>query len=158
MQYTLLDLLKPEHVRADLPAADAASVIRLLNDALVRTGNTTAEFAEDACARELTFPTGLPTAPIPVAIPHADPPHVNASAVSIGTLRSPVIFGQMGTDGSVQLEVRAVFLLAIKEQEKQVEMIQQLMKVIQNAALLEAVMKAYDPDAIVSLIRRTVGG
>jgi galactitol PTS system EIIA component len=156
MQYTLIDLLKPEHIRVDMSVSDSLSAIQLLNEVLVATGNTSVEFAEDACKRELTFPTGLPTQPIAVAIPHADPAHVQSSAVAIGTLRSPVEFAQMGTDGSVRLDVHVIFLLAIKEQEKQVEMIQQLMKVIQNSSLLIAILKASGPHEIRDVIRDTL--
>ncbi len=157
MQYTLIDLLRAEHIRVSIPASDSFSAIRLLNEALVETGNTSAEFAEDACTRELTFPTGLPTQPVAVAIPHADPVHVQSSAVAIGTLCSPVQFAQMGTDGSIHLDVHAVFLLAIKEQEKQVEMIQQLMKVIQNSSLLSAMTEATSQEEITGLIRGALG-
>jgi PTS system galactitol-specific IIA component len=152
MQYTLPDLLRVEHILLDLDASDSSSAIRLLNELLVRTSHTAPEFADDVCTRERTFPTGLPTRPVAVAIPHADPPHVKASAVALGVLRSPVQFAQMGTDGSVKLDAHAVFLLAIKEQEKQVEMIQQLVKVIQNAELLESLMKVAGSQEALDLI------
>ncbi len=158
MQYTLGDLLKPEHIRVRIAATDALEAIRILNRALVESGTTLAAFGEDACAREATFPTGLPTQPVAVAIPHADPTHVLSSGLAVGTLASPVQFAQMGTDGSIRLDVHVVFLLAIKESEKQVEMIQQLMAVIQDAAVLEGMTKAKDPAEIVGLIRGTLGG
>jgi len=156
MQTTLLDLLRVDHMLVDVPATDAFSAIRLVNAALVQSGHTLEAFGEDACARETTFPTGLPTQPIAVAIPHADPPHVLATAVAIGVLRSPVQFSQMGTDGSVHLDVHAVFLLAVKDQAKQVEMIQQLMKVIQNQSLLGAITRLDSPGEMHELIRKTL--
>jgi PTS system galactitol-specific IIA component len=156
MQYTLLDLLKPEHVLVDIAVEDAFSAIRMLNAPLVQSGDTSPEFAEDACARERTFPTGLPTQPVAVAIPHADPDHVQSSAFAVATLHSPVQFSQMGTDGSILLDVHAVFLLAIKETEKQVDMIAQLMKIIQNAPLLAAMMQAARPAELVELIQNSL--
>lgn len=156
MAYTLLDLVRTEHILVNMHASDAFSAIQGLNETLVRTGHTTPEFGEDACERERTFPTGLPTQPVAIAIPHADPDHVNASAVAIASLDAPVTFAQMGTDGSTVLEVHALFLLAIKEREKQVEMIQQLMSVIQNQTLLAGILAAASPDAVLQLIRATV--
>ncbi len=156
MQYTLFDLLRPEHVLVDMTASDAPSAILQLNQLLVRTGHTTPDFADDACIRELSFPTGLPTQPLAVAIPHADPAHVESSAIAVGTLHSPVKFAQMGTDGSLLLDVSIVCLLAIKEQEKQVEMIQQLMKVIQNSLLLVAMVRACNPAEILELIHEAL--
>ena len=156
MQYTLIDLLQQDHILAGVTATDAASAIHAVNACLVTTGHTQAGFAADACKRETTFPTGLPTQPVAIAIPHADPDHVLSSAVGIATLHSPVKFGQMGTDGSVILDVHAIFLLAIREREKQVEMIQQLMAVIQDQVLLTAIIKADGPGEILDLIRQSV--
>lgn len=156
MQYRFVDLLRPEHVLTDLHASKPKEVIRKLTRPLIRTGHVTPAFATDVWNREQEFPTGLPTEPLAIAIPHADPDHVNQSAVSIGILRSPVPFRQMGTDSSVVLRVHIVFLLAIKEREKQVEMIQQLVTVIQDQSLLEGLVAARDAQEVVDLIRRAL--
>lgn len=153
MQYTLIDLLKIEHILVAVEVADAQDAIRKLTAALVETDHVAPEFAEDVWKREGTFPTGLPTQPLAVAIPHADPDHVNQSGVCIGILNSPVQFSQMGTDGSTVLDVPIIFLLAIKEKEKQVEMIQQLITLIQSPKLLDGLSKAKDSAEGLSLIR-----
>jgi PTS system galactitol-specific IIA component len=156
MQYTLMDLLKVEHIVVGLDALDARDAVDKLVQMLVATGHVTPEFAEDVWRREATFPTGLPTQPLAVAIPHADPDHVFKSAVCIGVLKAPVKFAQMGTDGSTILDAHILFILAIKEREKQVEMIQQLMTLIQSPMLLEGLTKTQDPDSAIELIRQTL--
>lgn len=156
MQFTLIDLLKIEHVLVGVQAASAQEAIQKLAAALVHTGHVTPEFTDDVWKREQTYPTGLPTQPMAVAIPHADPEHVEQSAVCIGILKSPVGFSQMGTDGSAILDVRLIFLLAIKEREKQVEMIQQLITLIQTGSLLEGLAKVKDPAEAMTLIQRTL--
>lgn len=153
MQYSLLDLLGADNVRLELRAADSAAAIRALNEALAASGYTLPAYADDAIAREQTFPTGLPTEPVPVAIPHADPQNVQRSAVALGVLAEPVAFGQMGSDGSTLVQARVVFLLAIKEQEKQVEMIGQLIRAIQSPGLLGALTEASDAAAALDLLR-----
>jgi PTS system galactitol-specific IIA component len=152
MQYTLIDLLNIEHVLIGVEAKDAQDSIGKLTAVLVETDHVTPEFAEDVWEREKTFPTGLPTQPLAVAIPHADPDHVQKSAVCVGVLNSPVRFSQMGTDGSTVLDVPIIFLLAIKEKEKQVEMIQQLMTLIQTPELLEGLSKVENPSEAIELI------
>ena len=121
------------------------------------TGYVSEEFAEDVWEREKIFPTGLPTQPFGVAIPHADPDHVKQSAVCLGILNSPVFFNQMGMESSTQLEIRIVFLLAIKEKEKQVVMIQQLVELIQNPDLLEDLLNINNPAEAFGLIQGTIG-
>jgi len=157
MQYTLLDLLKAEHILAGVEAADAHDAIRKLTAHLVESGDVTPEFADDVWKREETFPTGLPTQPLAVAMPHADPDHVLRSSVAIGVLKSPVTFAQMGTDGSTVLDVHMVFLLAIKEKEKQVEMIQQLVRLIQSPNLLSGLSGARNASEAMALIRDVLG-
>lgn len=153
MQYTLFDLLRPEHILIGLKAANAQEALRLLNQALVASGHTLPEFADDVWKREQEYPTGLPTQPIAVAIPHADPDHVQRSAVAIGVLNEPVTFAQMGSDGSLTLAVKVVILLAIKEREKQVTMIQQVISLIQNAQLLENLCQSSDSHSAHEAIR-----
>ena len=153
MQYTLIDLLKMEHILVGVEAADAQDAIQILTAPLVETGHVTPEFAMDVWKREETFPTGLPTQPLAVAIPHADPDHVNGSAICVGTLKSPVRFAQMGTDGSTVLDVPVIFLLAIKEKEKQVDMIQQLVTLIQSPSFLDGLPKAKDSSEAMALIQ-----
>ena len=153
MQYTLIDLLKPEHILVDVKAIDAQDAIGKLTAALVETNHVAPEFAEDVWKREDTFPTGLPTQPLAVAIPHADPDHVNQSAICVGVLNSPVRFAQMGTDGSAALDVPIIFMLAIKEKEKQVEMIQQLILLIQSPQLLDELSKVKDVAEGMNLIQ-----
>jgi len=156
MQTTLIDLLKTETILVGVQAQDAKDVIYTLTAALVESGKVRPEFGEDTWAREQRFPTGLPTEPLAVAIPHADPDHVRQSSVSLGILESPVRFAQMGTDGSTLLDVRIVFLLAIKEREKQVEMIQQLVTLIQTGSLLASLASAKDATEAMDLIKNTL--
>ena len=154
MQYSLIDLLQEDHIIIGLEASNAKQVIESLNQVLVKSQHTTAKFAEDVWEREQRFPTGLPTQPVAVAIPHADPDHVLSSAVSLGVLAKPVKFAQMGTDDNTQLKISIVILLAIKEVEKQVEVIQQLMLLIQSPDLLKNLLKASNRHEALCLIQR----
>ena len=156
MQNTLIDLLRTDHILVNVNVKDAQEAIQRLTVALAETGHVTPGFAEDVWKREQTFPTGLPTHPLAVAIPHADPDHVNKSAVCIGVLNEPVRFAQMGTDGSTSLDARLIFLLAVKEREKQVEMIGQLMRLIQTGSLLEDLAQAKDSAEALALIHKTL--
>lgn len=156
MQNTLIDLLRMDHILVNVNVKDAQEAIQRLTVALAETGHVTPGFAEDVWKREQTFPTGLPTQPLAVAIPHADPDHVNKSAVCIGVLIAPVRFAQMGTDGSTSLDARLIFLLAVKEREKQVEMIGQLMRLIQTGSLLEDLTQAKDSAEALALIHKTL--
>lgn len=145
MQLSLQDLLREDHILTGLEVADAEQAIRALSRLLEESGHVKASFADEVWKREKDFPTGLPTKPFAVAIPHADPDMVEKSALAIGALAQPVIFHQMGADASQQLSVQLVFLLAIKEAKKQVVLLRELIGVLQKSALLEALMNSSSP-------------
>jgi galactitol PTS system EIIA component len=152
MSYNLVDLLRVQHILIGLDASDAEDAIRKSARPLMETGFVGADFADDVWRREQSAPTGLPTEPFAVAIPHADPDHIFQTALGISVLRSPVAFHQMGADSSVLVDAHIVFLLAIKERDKQVEMIQQLVTLIQSASLLEQLASAGDVSAAMAFI------
>jgi PTS system galactitol-specific IIA component len=62
----------------------------------------------------------------------------------------------MGTDASLSVDAPLVFMLAIKEKEKQVVMIQQLVELIQNPSLLTSLTAAKDASQALNLITASV--
>lgn len=148
----LLDLLSKSLLIPSLEASDAEGCIRSLTKVMVDEGCALPEYAEDVIRRERTFPTGLPTEPIAVAIPHADPDHLRRSCVALGISARGIPFGQMGTDGDIQVHARLIFLLGIREREKQVDMIGELMELIQNESLLKSLTAAHDVESAWSVL------
>lgn len=142
MRYHLLDLIHTELIDVGVKAGSDAEAIRAICEMLAREGYVEEAYADAVIRREGTYATGLPTSPVEVAIPHADPEHIHKTGVAIGVLERPIAFGQMGTDGSVKVNAQVVFVLAIKEQEYQTEMLQELVELLQSPAFLESVVRA----------------
>lgn len=153
MQYNLKDLISTEHILLNLNASNSQETINSMAHVLERSGCVTKEFALDVWNREKKYPTGLPTVPFGIAIPHADPDHILKTSLCIATLKKPVKFKQMGTDNSIDIDVKAIFLLAIKEREKQVEMIQELINLIQKPDFLSKMISVKDKQEIVYLLK-----
>lgn len=152
MQWHLADLLHEDTTVVGLQASSDTQVISVLVAALAASGYVAPQFAADVLARERTFPTGLPTEPVGVAIPHADPDHVHQSAIAIGVLAQPVAFQRMGSSGDAEVAAHLVFLLAVKETEKQVELIRELMGLLQDWELLMALTRQKDTDGVLAAI------
>ena len=157
-KYHLKDLIRKELLLLHPEVSDGETTIRRLVDSMVKAGFVDGRFADDVLLREKTFPTGLPTVPLAIAMPHADPDYVHGSAVGVAVLDSPVKFGQMGTDGSIQVEAHLVFLLAIKEREKQVTLIGELMGLVQTPSLLESLRDATGVDEVFCLLNSAPEG
>ncbi|MED1443358.1 PTS sugar transporter subunit IIA [Aeribacillus composti] len=88
-------------------------------------------FLKAVLSREKVYSTGLPLENMGVAIPHTDPEHVNIPTVGVAVLREPVTFQMMGNP-SQAVEVEIVFILAIKDPNKQLTMLEKLMEMFQN--------------------------
>lgn len=102
--------------------------------------------------REAVFPTGLETEHIGIAIPHTDSQHVIESAIAIGILAEPVSFIQMATTEEL-VGVNVIFMLALKKAEDQLEMLQTLIELIQNEAMMMQLKNAQTATDVIQCIQ-----
>ncbi|TXH37811.1 MAG: PTS sugar transporter subunit IIA [Rhodospirillaceae bacterium] len=153
MSNSLMRLISPQLVFAGVEAGNADEVIALLGNKLAEQGLVADTYVEAVIARESDMPTGLPLGEINVAVPHTDPEHVIAPTVAVATLTRPVPFGNM-EDPDEKLPVSIVFLLALKEKDKQIEMLQAIVGLIQNGSLLEEMTAAADKEDILALLAK----
>lgn len=127
---------------AHLDASDAGQVIDQLALYLIQhNGAVRDTFAAAVRAREMEHPTGLPTEPWPVAIPHTDADQVIRPAIAVATLARPVQFFEMGNPNTA-LDVRMVFLLAIADSVDQITCLQSLITLIQRPDFLVQAVQA----------------
>ena len=141
-------------VQLDVDAADAAASIRLAGAPLIEAEWVTPAYVEAAVTRERTFPTGLPTQPEAIAVPHADPHGVSDPAIAVLRLRSPVDFVEMATSDD-RLAVRLVLLLALKSKD-QARALGALIRAVQEPGLLDFLLSSTSPEAIAERMRDTV--
>jgi PTS system galactitol-specific IIA component len=154
----LSDLLEESFVLIGLRGDSAEEVIRRLAVPLAEAGCVEEAYANDVWRREQTYPTGLPTSPLAVALPHADPDHVLRPALAVGLLATTVHFDQMGSDPAIPLQVKVVFLLALKEREQEAAFLRDLMLVLQTPGLLESLAHSKSPAEVTALLREASGG
>jgi PTS system galactitol-specific IIA component len=144
-----------ELVAVQMQAETPAEVISRLSQILVDQGYAKPTYAQAAIEREETFPTGLPTDGVRVAIPHAGAEHALKPGLAIGTLAKPVPFGELG-DADSKLEVSIVFLLCVSEPDAQVYLLQSLIEVYKDAELLRKLQAATTPDLIVDEVNASL--
>jgi len=119
-------------------------IVRRVSAPLLAAGLVKESYTNALLEREKSFPTGLPTEGIGVAIPHTDCEHVNMAAMAIGILRHPIQFQNM-VDPEQGIDVRILFMLAIDEPHGQIEMLQRLTDVLQDASLLQTLVLSAGP-------------
>lgn len=121
------------------------NVIKTMSRELIEKGIVKVEYPTHVIAREKKFPTGLPTQPIGVAIPHTDAKWTNHNAISVAILKEPIDQIVMGTD-STPVKVSIVFMLALGQSNKQLNILSKLMTVFQNKDTLIKLQSASDEE------------
>jgi PTS system galactitol-specific IIA component len=151
MSNALIKMLDPQAVFLRVDTQDAAAAISLLGGKLAELGHVTDDYVAAVLAREETMPTGLPLGEINVAVPHTDPEFVRRPAVAVATLRQPVAFHNM-EEPDESLPVSIVFLLALKDKDKQIEMLQAIASLIQSGPLLQRLTAVESKEEAMALL------
>jgi len=121
----------------NLKAENNQEVLTTLGTALFTGGYVDEGYINAVISRESKFPTGLNIdGNIKVAIPHADSCYVNEGQIVFASLENPVKFNNI-ENPEMQLDVNLVFMLAIKDPNKQAETLQKLMGMFENKDTLK---------------------
>lgn len=147
----LYELLDEDLIFFDVEASNWQEVLKYLSCYLLKKGYVKDSFYNALIEREKKFPTGLPTDGIKVAIPHADPVHVIKNGIAIALLKKPVLFREMGKfEGEVECDI--VFMLAIKNPDEQIKVLQNFMNIFMDSNLLMKIKNAKTKKEIIDLI------
>lgn len=152
MPRTLMSHIDPGAIALGVEASSSEEVIRLLAGRLEALGCVKPSYADAVVRREAAMPTGLPLGRDEnVAIPHTDPEHVLKPGIALGVLSRPVTFANM-EDPDEAVPVGIVFLLAINDKDKQIDMLQEIMDTIQSEEALTGLKNASTLEDIGSIL------
>jgi galactitol PTS system EIIA component len=121
--------------QADFTSKEEA--LEKIADVLLSENLVYGDFKQGILDRESQFPTGLPTVPFGVAIPHTDPDKVKESQIAFASLNKPVKFQMMGSSGA-EVDVSIIFVLAIKNADEHLGTLQKLIEMFQNESLIKS--------------------
>lgn len=125
-------LVSEENIYTGLAAASFEELIQKMSLPLIETGAVSREFPENVIKREKLFPTGLPTSSYGAAIPHTDPEYVLKNTISVASLKEPIEMNVMGGTKDDKVYVSIVFLLALGESNKQLNILKKIMNILKN--------------------------
>lgn len=143
--------LDENRIYLGLSADSADDVFEKMGRPLIEQGFAKSNYVEGLKAREAEFPTGLATL-IGTAIPHTSADCVKKTTFSIAVLNKPVPFIEMGTDDDV-VEVEVVIMLTIAEAHGQIDMLQRVIGIIQDADIVKEIRNAKDEKKVIELIK-----
>ncbi|MCL6572483.1 MAG: PTS sugar transporter subunit IIA [Bacillus sp. (in: Bacteria)] len=137
----------------DLEVNDRQDALQKMAESLYTANLVHASFHQGILEREETFPTGLSVIPYGVAIPHTDADKVITPQIAFASLKKPVKFRMMG-NGKEEIEVSLIFMLALKKAEDQLIMLQRLMDIFQDHALLSEFASCMNQGKLDELLQR----
>lgn len=145
-------ILTNDLIATDLVVADKWEAIEKLSALHLAKGYVREEYAAKVREREEGFPTGLPTSPFGVAIPHTWAEHCIKPAVAVGILRNSVKWLEMGSNDK-ELDVRIVLLLSITEPEAQVHFLRQLIDFFIVPENIEKLIKSTGVESVKEILK-----
>lgn len=131
---------------------DKDELFNVMNQKLVEKNVVNSGFLSHIKKREKTFPTGLKLqSGFGVAIPHTDPKYVNEDQIGFISLNNPINFRQMGSDTET-VDAKMVFILCLKEAHKQLNMLQNLMALFGDDAMVKKIYECNSEKEFIKLI------
>ncbi|KFN93077.1 PTS sugar transporter subunit IIA [Tetragenococcus muriaticus] len=112
----------------------------------------TKDFGKKILEREEIYPTGIDQGTFGIAIPHTDPEWVKEEFITLLVPERPVLFQRMD-DKEQEVQVDFIFILGLNQPHEQLAMLQNLMQLIQNTALLENLYKQTKREKLILLLQ-----
>ena len=147
--------LNEELVFRNVQAKTDSEVLAFLASEMYKKNYVKEEFIQAIQEREKEYPTGLPSTPPGIAIPHANYEMVNKTTLAIATLKDPVLFHNMENNNE-QLPIQIVIMMAIGEPHGQVEMLQKIVGIIQDEPLRQEMIRAGNDTELLELLKKAV--
>lgn len=129
-------LTELENIFVNIEVHEFNELIPLVAQPLIDNQDVVEDFPNQVIERERNFPTGLPTEPFGVAIPHTNAEFVMNNKVTIVTLKNPIQMEVMGGMEEDKIDVSIVFLLALGQSNKQLNVLQKLMGILNQEEFL----------------------
>lgn len=136
------------YIIAKISSRDRGEVMHLMANELLKEGYVKDSYEDAILEREKNYPTGLPTGEIGIAIPHTDSEHVIKEGMMLGILENPVEFNLMGGADDDVVQTQIIFMLAVKNKEDQLEMLQKLVEMFQDTNKLKSLQNITDLEEV----------
>lgn len=140
-----------DYSKYDIDVASDKELLSVISDELLEKKVVKDGFKEAILQREKDFPTGLVVGKYAFAIPHTDAKYVNTPGVILISLKNKVKFTVMATNG-VYADVKIIFLLLLKNNGSQIELLQSLMKMCTCEGMLERLESATSKENLIKTV------
>lgn len=149
-------LLKKEMMYPEIHFTSQEQLFEFVGNELGRAGYVTPTYKEKISEREKSFPTGLRTKTVDVAIPHTDPETVKRAFIMVMKLTEGIPFNQMGTfpEDAVIVYPKLVFVLGFDHGDIQLELLQALMTLFNNQLAMNKLIEATCAEQLLNILEQ----
>ncbi|WP_195854439.1 PTS sugar transporter subunit IIA [Aerococcus tenax] len=120
--------------------------LEFLSKKLLDNGCVNSGYYDAVVEREKNFPTGLQGHEFGFAIPHTEADFVKTSQIAVLTLSKPIIFQNM--DGSGDVPVNLIIMLALKPGNEQLEFLQKIMGLFYDEHAISEIIHSVDIEEV----------
>lgn len=120
----------------DFEVKNREEALSILAEELLNEDKVYSQFLQNLLEREKAAPTGLSIYEYGIAIPHTEPQYVKEDSVAIAVLKDPIPFYDM-VSKSESIPVNIIFLLALTESNKHLNILSKIMDLINKPGAIE---------------------
>lgn len=128
-------------------------VFQFIRDKLFRKGFVCESYADALEIREKDNPTGLPTVPFGIAIPHTDTKFVKKPCIIMIRPKQSVRFEQMGSPKE-PVDAKFIFGLCFTDGRKQVELLAGIIEMTGNKTDMNVLEQTQDRKEVMKIIKK----
>lgn len=128
-------------------------LFEIIGNKLIEKNIVCDDFIGAITQREQQFPTGLRAEPNSIAIPHTESEYVKESCICFVRAKSPVVFSEM-VDVEKTVDVHYIFFIIMKDRDKQVSVIQDILDVANNQDKMIKIMDASTEHEIFEILSK----
>ena len=150
-QTAYADKVREELVLLDVEGGTRDEVLYQIAKVIMDKGIAKETFYDALLQRENDYPTGLPIGEINIAIPHTYPEHINEIAITIATLKKPVLFRNMG-DKDEEIPISVILCLTMKKLDDNVKLLPSLMGFFADEDNLRQLLACKTPKEVIALV------
>ena len=150
-----MSIFKENLIFLDYIANDQFDFLSKMTNYLVEEKYVLPSYLDAILSREKNYPTGLPSEPFPVAIPHGDPEHVINPCIVVVRPQNPIPFGEMGTSDST-INAKYIFMLVVKKVENQITMLQTMIDMFMSEEAMLKLDRANSAPEIMAVLNENI--
>lgn len=143
-------MLQPDLIGLNFHESNHLDLFRSVGKILQEKRLVTERYCESLMERESSFPTGLQTKYLNVALPHTDPDVINRPFIFVARNNQPITMLQMGDNAETPCQ--HFLFLGIKDPKSQVGLLAKLMDLFAQEDFVSFFRQAHDVSEMYQLL------